>query len=89
MVEGLPFEQQKISEKEFIRLFSEDVEEEELKWHFDDEDRWIEVLESTDWLFQMDNELPKPFKGKMFIPAGAYHRVIKGSKDFKVKITLP
>lgn len=84
----LPFTQHNISEKEFIRLFSENVEEEELQWHFDEENRCIEVLESTDWLFQMDNELPKPFEGKMFIPAGVYHRVIKGTKDFKVKITL-
>lgn len=83
-----PFSQQKISDKEIIRFFSENVEEEELKWHFDEQDRMIEAVEPTDWLIQMDNQLPRPIAGKIFIAAGHYHRLIKGSKNFKVKITM-
>jgi hypothetical protein len=82
----LPFQQEKISDKEIIRLFSEFVDEEDLKWHFDKEDRVIEALEPTDWQIQFDNELPQLIEGKIFIKAGVYHRAIKGTKDFKIKI---
>ena len=83
-----PFTQQNISDTEILRFFSENVEEEELKWHFDDQDREIDVVESTDWLIQFDNCLPQEMTGKIFIPAGKYHRLIKGTNNFKVKITL-
>ena len=86
MVNPYPFEQQKISENVIIRKFSETVDEEDLQWHFDEEDRWIEVLETTDWQFQFDNQLPQVISDKIFIPAGVYHRIIKGTKDFTVKI---
>jgi hypothetical protein len=41
---------------------------------------------NTDWMVQMDNELPKPLTEKVFIPKETYHRVIKGSDDLTVKI---
>jgi hypothetical protein len=30
--------------------------------------------------------LPKPIKGKIFIPMGVYHRVIKGTGNLKIKL---
>jgi hypothetical protein len=34
----------------------------------------------------MDNRLPQIIKGEIFIPAGEWHRVIKGSGNLTVKI---
>ena len=76
-----PFEEQ-----DNIRIFDQDVDEMELVWHRDREDRIVEALETTDWMFQLDNNLPQRLK-KIFIPKGTYHRVIKGSGDLKVKVT--
>jgi hypothetical protein len=86
MVTPFPFKEDKISEKEIVRKFSEMVDEDDLQWHFDEEDRLVEILEDTDWLIQFDNELPKKIKNKIFIPKHVYHRLIKGTKDCKVKI---
>ncbi len=61
---------------------------EELKWHFDETDREVIVMESKGWMFQMDNELPIFLKegDKIFVPKGVYHRVLKGDGKLKVKI---
>jgi hypothetical protein len=55
-------------------------------WHRDREDRIISPLAPTDWKFQMDNELPVPLEGEIFIPKGVFHRVIKGTGDLKIKL---
>lgn len=71
-----------------IRTFSKDVDEMDLIWHRDDEDRNIEVLEGKGWFFQRDNELPLELKegDRIFIPRHQVHRVIKGTTDLKIKI---
>lgn len=71
-----------------IRTFSKDVDEMDLIWHRDDEDRNIEVLEGKGWFFQRDNELPLELKegDRIFIPRHQVHRVIKGKTDLKIKI---
>jgi hypothetical protein len=81
----LPFQEQK-EKKYVIRTFSEEVEEGELVWHRDKEDRIVKSIGDTDWMIQMDNELPKPLTEIVYIPKNTYHRVIKGSGDLKVKI---
>jgi hypothetical protein len=73
-------------ENHVIRVFDSTVPEELLKWHWDEEDRTVEAIEPTDWEFQFDNELPTKFDKPLFIPAGLFHRVIKGTGDLKVKI---
>jgi hypothetical protein len=75
-----------ISDTEVIRIFSSDVESEELKWHWDEEDRIIESIGKTDWKFQFDNELPIKIEGKLEIKKGVWHRLIKGNNDIKIKI---
>ena len=81
----LPFEE--IDEgNSRIRTFSKDSNDHELKWHFDKEDRFVELLEDTDWEFQFDNDLPVPFPKKIIIPKNEWHRVIKGNKDLKIRI---
>lgn len=70
-----------------VRTFSQDIDEEELVWHRDREDREVTVLEETDWQFQFDNELPQVLKNTIFIPKNTYHRLIKGTGELNVHIT--
>lgn len=82
-----PFKEKKTQSNISIREFSRNVDSSELIWHKDKEDRIVEVLQNSNWMFQMDNELPKLLKDKLFIPKETYHRVIKGDGDLVVKIT--
>lgn len=82
-----PYTEKKLEESVSIRTFSSQLDESELKWHWDEEDREIEALENTDWMFQFDNHLPVEINKKIFIPQGVIHRVIKGTGDLKLKIT--
>jgi len=82
----LPFQETKLSDNEFIRVFSQDTDSGEFIWHRDREDRIIESICETDWLIQIDNELPKEINEKVFIPMGVYHRLIKGTNDLKIKL---
>jgi quercetin dioxygenase-like cupin family protein len=83
------YSQENISDNKFKRVFSSDVSEKELVWHMDKENRIVEVLEDTDWYFQMDNELPIEMKrgDVLEIKKNTYHRVIKGNGDLVIKIT--
>jgi hypothetical protein len=82
----LPFQETKLSHNEFIRVFSNDTDSGEMVWHRDREDRIIESIGETDWLIQIDNELPKEINEKVFVPMGVYHRLIKGTGDLKIKL---
>lgn len=81
-----PYIEQKIDSSVYIRTFSETVDDSELQWHWDEEDRIVTPVEKTDWQFQFDNELPFTITKEINIPAGVIHRVIKGSGELKVKI---
>ena len=83
----LPFQETKINDNTFIREFCQDTDSGELMWHRDREDRIVEPIEDTDWMVQLDNELPKKIEGEVFIPMGAYHRLIKGTGDLKIRLT--
>lgn len=82
---SLPFNETKLSDNEFIRVFSQNTDSGEFMWHRDREDRIVESIIETDWMIQIDNELPKVID-KVFIPMGVYHRVIKGTGDLKIKL---
>jgi hypothetical protein len=82
----LPFQEIKLSDNTFIREFKQDTDSGEFMWHLDHEDRIVESIGETDWLIQIDNELPKEIKDKVFIPMGVYHRLIKGTGDLKIKL---
>ena len=70
-----------------IREFSQDTPSFEFVWHRDKEDRIVQAMHDTDWLFQLDNEVPlRLSENKLFIPKETYHRVIKGTGDLVVKI---
>jgi hypothetical protein len=87
--EELPYDEE-INESYRVRVFSESIEDEELKWHRDRQDRLVEVIDSKGWELQFDNEIPVKLKKGMniIIPEGTYHRVIKGDGDLKIKITF-
>ena len=82
-----PF-QQEIVEGKIERFFPTDVDDEELKWHYDEKDRLVTVIESGGWQFQMDDGLPNKIHNgqEIFIPKFVWHRVIKGDGDLKVSI---
>ena len=82
-----PFEEKQLAENVFLRCFDPNLENDELKWHIDKEDRLIKPQEKTDWKIQLDNKLPAEIFGEIFIPAGVWHRIIKGSTPLNVKIT--
>ena len=81
----LPFQETKLSDNEFIRVFSQDTDSGEFMWHRDHENRIVESIDETDWMIQIDNELPKVID-KVLIQMGVYHRVIKGTGDLKIKL---
>lgn len=81
-----PYKETPIGENEYIREFSHELSSDDLEWHLDKEDRIISPVDPTDWLIQLDNELPKIIKGDIFIKKETYHRLIKGTKNLKLKL---
>jgi hypothetical protein len=73
----------------FVRVFCEELQDEELVWHRDKRDRIVEVVSGEGWKFQHDNEIPFELKrGMVFeIEAYSYHRILKGTKDLILRIT--
>ena len=71
-----------------VRVFDHDLEEEELKWHFDDENRIVVPIECDGWKLQIDESLPIEMVpgNKYFIPVDVYHRTIRGNGDLKIKV---
>lgn len=71
-----------------IRIFSSEVESENLVWHRDLQNRRITVLEGEGWQFQFNGSLPFELtEDRIFdIPKDMYHRVIKGKTDLVLKI---
>ncbi len=82
----LPFQENKLNDNTFIREFKQNTDSGDFMWHRDREDRIIEPIDETDWKIQIDNELPKKILGEIFIPMGAYHRLIKGTGNLKIKL---
>jgi hypothetical protein len=82
----LPFIEEKLSDNIFIRVFEQSTDSGEFMWHRDREDRIIESINETDWMIQLDDELPKLIKDKIFIPMGVYHRLIKGTGNLKIRL---
>ena len=83
-----PFEEEQIDQFNFIRTFPADVDEMDLIWHADKENRIITVLEGNGWKFQFDEELPiEMTEGKSIsILKGVVHRVIKGNGPLVIKL---
>ena len=70
-----------------IREFSSSTSSFELVWHRDKEDRYVQSIGKTDWMFQLDNQIPQRLsENKLFIPKETYHRLIKGTSNLTVKV---
>ena len=78
---------QEVRTFDFIRRkFTQDIDEEELVWHRDRNDREVQVVGQTDWMFQLEDEIPQVLKDVIFIPKDTYHRLIKGTGELNVHI---
>jgi hypothetical protein len=86
--ETIPYKELKIDDNIVIRYFSANTPEHLLKWHWDEEDRIVEALNTNDWKFQFDNQIPVKFsdKASIEIKKDEYHRIIKGTTDLILKI---
>lgn len=80
-----PFQEKKVEDK-YHRLFLENLDSDDLVWHRDAENRIIQSVSETDWMIQLDNELPQSLNEKVFIPQGVWHRLIKGRGNLSVII---
>ena len=83
-----PFTEERIDDYTFIRTFPADVDEMDLIWHADKENRIITVLEGNGWKFQFDEELPIEMTDGLSISIfeGRIHRIIKGEGPLKIKL---
>jgi hypothetical protein len=86
---GKPYKDIEIGDNYVVREFDENIDPIELMWHRDNEDRVVEVLNTTDWKFQYDNQLPIPLKENVSLKIARHdwHRVIKGTGYLRLKIT--
>ena len=83
-----PFEEKQIDQFNFIRTFSAGVDEMDLIWHADKENRIITVLEGNGWKFQFDEELPIEMTEGLSISIlkGRLYRIIKGKGPLKINL---
>jgi hypothetical protein len=86
VIEEVPYTEENLEENTYIRNFSEETPNEDLKWHWDEEDRVVHPMHQTDWMFQLDNNLPQKISNTIYIPAGEWHRIIKGTGSLTLKI---
>ena len=71
-----------------FRTFGAYINSFELKWHWDEEDRFVTPTHDTNWKFQYDNALPQSMlQGVSFyIAAGTWHRLIKGFGSLTLEV---
>ena len=83
-----PFNEELVSENVYRRTFAEGVDDDELIWHRDHEERVITVVESNGWKFQAENELPIYLTpgDQVTVKAEEWHRVIKGEGNLVVEV---
>jgi hypothetical protein len=88
MKSDVPYQEKKINNITYQRIFQSTVDTDEIIWHKDKEDRIVEVIKNDgNWLFQYDDSLPQLLQGTLLVPKEKYHRTIKGDGDLIVNIT--
>ncbi len=75
-------------EKVINRTFNNAIDESELKWHRDFNDRYITVVKSKGWSLQLENTLPVDLVEGVsyFIEKDEWHRILKGEGQLVIKI---
>ena len=89
MVKESPYKETLMSHGEIdtvVRTFTGSLDEEDLKWHWDEEDRVIHPIHETDWMFQFDNELPQRISTEIKVKKGVWHRLIKGTGNLQLVV---
>ena len=83
-----PYSQTNISENTFERIFDLSVDNEELVWHRDKENREVRVVKGIGWQFQREDCLPILLQAGdvIQIKKEEWHRIIKGRTDLIVEI---
>lgn len=73
-----------------VRTFSPEIDDEDLVWHRDAEDRIINVIESSGWYLQLEDLLPVLLiKEKNYeIKSGVWHRVIKRKDAGRLRVEI-
>jgi hypothetical protein len=86
-MQEFPFKQI-IEKNKIIRTFSPSVDSEELKWHQDEKNRVVKIIEDGGWSFQLEDSLPNKLTKSqtLEIPKFVWHRVIKGTEKLVVEI---
>lgn len=86
--QDFPFQEVALGNNEFIRLFYANLDTSELIWHWDREDRDIQVLQAGGWKYEEEGLKVKALKDgeQFFIPQGKWHRVLKGGGDLIIKV---
>jgi len=71
-----------------IRTFKKDVQDDELVWHRDKEDREVRIVKGNGWQFQREDHLPILLKAGdiIQIKKEEWHRIVKGRTDLIVEI---
>jgi len=83
---GKPYTDIEITDQYIIREFDENIDPVELLWHRDDENRLVEIIGSTNWQLQLEDQLPTSLNEPIFIPKHVWHRAIKGTGKLRLKI---
>lgn len=70
------------------RIFKNTLNESDLKWHRDENKRYIKVISGCNWKIQLEDSFPVTLKeGKTyFINTQKWHRLVKGEGDLVIKI---
>lgn len=91
---NFPFNEDKINEnnnyQEFLRTFSFNLNNNELIWHLDKEDRLIKIIQTDNWFFQIENELPVKLliNDQILIKKETWHRLINNNAKIDLIINL-
>lgn len=82
-----PFVEHKLNNC-IIRVFNPRAPKHLFKWHADDKHRLLEILNETDWKFQLDDKHPFQMKQgqKILVEKGLQHRVIQGTTSLWIRI---
>jgi hypothetical protein len=83
-----PYEDIIIDDYNKLRIFKNHIDDTELLWHRDTNDREIKIINGNNWKIQYDNEMPIILEHNhtYYIPKNTYHKLIKGNDDLIIHI---
>lgn len=84
-----PYSDTEHNQGSFVRIFSKDLDELELIWHRDKNNRTFVVESGVGWKLQMDDDLPITLiqGNSYFIAKNIFHRLWRGNTMLQIRIT--